>query len=276
MSFDAYEKSRHAGRPIKLYKFMLGPLPEDELRYTDAETTQAFENQAYEPIAISHSKLTATGTLDRTTMTIKMEGSTALGDIFRVYPPSYVITLLLYQGHVGDTENQFKAAWGGKVLNAAWPDNELTLTCEPSSVGMRRPGLTRNYQRSCPHALYGEQCRAPKIALNAICTGTFRDHTIRVSTVGGQPGAYSNGTIEWVNAMGRREIVSIRAAGADGAMKLAGLPPTLVEGMAVQLYKGCDHSMEATGCAMHNNILNYGGQPWIPERNPTNSLTEYI
>lgn len=276
MAFDAFERSRHSARPIKLFKFMLGPLPEDELRYTDAETTQAFENQAYTPIAIQHDKMTAANTLDRTTLTVKMQGNTELGDIFRVWPPSYVITLLIFQGHAGDADNQFKSAWGGKVLNAAWPNNELSLTCEPSSIALRRAGLRRNYQRSCPHALYGEQCRAPKVALDAICLNTYREQTIRVSTVGGVPGAYANGTIEWVNTAGRREVVSIRSAGADGAMKLSGLPPTLLVGMPVRLYKGCDHSMGAAGCELHNNILNYGGQPWIPERNPTNSLTEYI
>jgi len=276
MAFTDYEDSRHGGRPIKLFKFMLGPLPEDELRYTDAETVQALENKPYTPVAISHSKLSATGTLDRTTMTVKMQNNTELAEVFRVYPPSYVITLQMYQGHAGDPANQFLAAWGGKVINAAWPDNELSLTCEPSSIAMRRPGLTRNYQRSCPHNLYGESCGAPKIPLDTICLNVYREQTITVSTVGGDPQAYSNGSIEWVNAAGRREIVSIRAAAGDGALKLAGLPSTLQPGMPVKLYKGCDHTMGARGCDMHGNILNYGGQPWIPERNPINSLSEYI
>lgn len=276
MAFAEYEESRHSGRPIKLYKFMLGPLPEDELRYTDAETTQVLNNQDYEPVAISHSKMSATGTLDRTTMTISMQGQTQLSDIFRVYPPSYVITLVVFQGHADDSANQFLMCWGGKVINAAWPKNELTLTCEPASIAMRRPGLRRNYQRSCPHALYGPKCKAPKLPLNAICTNVYRKNTIRVSTVGGDPAAYYNGTIEWVNSEGRREIVSIQSAGADGTLRLAGLPPTLTVGSAVKIYKGCDHSMGERGCEMHNNILNYGGQPWIPLRNPVNSLSEYI
>lgn len=276
MSFAQFEESRHAGRPIKLYKFMLGPLPEDELRFTDAETVQVYENLEYTPVAISHSKLSATGTLDRTTMTITMQGQTELSNIFRIYPPSYVVTLVIFQGHVDDTANQFLMCWGGKVLNASWPNNELSLTCEPSSIAMRRPGLRRNYQRNCPHALYGVQCKAVKTALDAICLNTYREHTIQVSTVGGNGTWYSNGTIEWVNEAGRREIVSIRSAGNDGMIKLAGLPPTLKVGMAVKLYKGCDHTLGALGCALHNNVPNYGGQPWIPLRNPVNSLSEFV
>lgn len=275
MAFDTYESSRHAARPIKLFKFMLGPLPEDELRYTDAESVQAFENKDYQPIAISTGKMTANGTLDNSALTVNMQGNTELHNIFRIWPPSYVVGLIVYQGHSDDPDNQFLAAWGGRVINAAWPNNQLKLTCEPTTLSFRRSGLRRNYQRSCPHALYGPQCRAAKIALDTSCTEIHARNTIRVGSVAGTPVAYSNGTIEWVNEDGRREIMSVWAAGADGYLKLSGTPITLKVGMAVKLYKGCDHTMGVAGCGMHNNILNYGGQPWIPMKNPVNSLSEY-
>lgn len=276
MSFDQYESSRHDGRPIKLFKFMLGPLPEDELRYTDAETAQAYENRAYKPIAISHSKITANGTLDRSALTIKMQGATELQDIFRIWPPSYVVGLIIYQGHADDADNQFLSAWGGRVINAAWPNSELTLTCEPATTSLRRAGLRRNYQRSCPHALYGPQCGAPKIPLETTALAVYARNVITVATVAGNGAAFMNGTIEWVNASGRREMMSIRSAGNDGNLKLAGTPSTLTPGTPVKLYRGCDHTMGASGCLMHNNILNYGGQPWIPEKNPVNSLSEFM
>lgn len=275
MSFDDYESSRHGGRPIKLFKFMLGPLPEDELRYTDAETVQAFENKDYQPVAISTGKMTSNGTLDNSALTVKMEGNTELHNIFRIWPPSYVVGLIVYQGHSDDPQNQFLAAWGGRVINAAWPGNELSLTCEPSTMSLRRAGLRRNYQRSCPHALYGPQCRAAKIDINATCTEIHARNVIRVSNTGGDYEALSNGTIEWVNVKGRREIMSIRSVGWDGYLKLSGTAVTLAVGMSVKLYRGCDHTMGMRGCLMHNNIVNYGGQPWIPLKNPVNSLSEY-
>ena len=169
MAFDTYESSRHNGRPIKLFKFMLGPLPEDELRYTDAESVQAFESKDYQPIAISTGKMTANGTLDNSALTVNMQGNTELHNIFRIWPPSYVVGLIVYQGHSDDPDNQFLAAWGGRVINAAWPNNELKLTCEPTTLSFRRSGLRRNYQRSCPHALYGRR-------LTAITTPGYRHH----------------------------------------------------------------------------------------------------
>lgn len=279
MSYAQYEDSKHDALPIRLFKFNFGPLPEDEVRYTNADTDQAFENKPYMRAAISHGPITqSAGTMDNSALDIRMSKDLELSEIFRIAPPSYTVTCMIYQGNQGDPDNQFIACWGGRIINASWEGSELLLTGEPVITSMRRAGLRRNYQRNCPHPLYDTEdgsCRAPRIPLATVCTGVFDRNVIQVSTVGGDAGAYMNGSIEWVGATGRRQILSVRSASSDGVLSLAGTPVGLTAGTNMQLYKGCDHTMGPRGCEMHNNIVNYGGQPWIPLKNPVNNISEF-
>lgn len=279
MAFGPYESSRHSAVPIRLFKFNFGPLPEDELRYTNADTDQAFENKPYLRAAIKHGQITATtGTLDKSALEIRTTVDTELSELFRIAPPSYTVTCQIFQGQNGDPENQFLSTWGGRIVNSGWEGSELVLTGEPVVTSMRRPGLRRNYQKNCPHPLYDTEigsCRAPKIPLDVSCVAVYIQNTITVSGVGGDPDAYMNGSIEWVSPNGRRQILSVRSASAAGVLLLAGTPVGLVPGTPMKLYKGCDHTMGARGCAMHNNIVNYGGQPWIPLTNPVNNISEF-
>lgn len=274
-SFGVPEESVHDGRPITLYKFTFGELPEDEYRYTDADTVHTLDDKPYMPVAISRGDITSTGTLDRTAMEIRMQRDTEIAEIFRIYPPSYTVSLVIYQGHEGDPDNQFLAAWSGRVLGCSWELSENVFTCEPVSTSLRRSGLRRNYQRNCPHALYGPQCRAPRVPFDTTCSAIYVRNTITVASVGPDSTLFTRGTVEWLTTTGRREVMGILGITADGHLQLVGTPATLEVGMQIRLFKGCDHTMADHGCMMHNNILNYGGQPWIPLKNPIGSLTEF-
>lgn len=279
MAFAPYEASKHSASPIRLFKFNFGPLPEDEKRYTNADTDQAFENKAYEKIPITHGQISATtGTLDKSALEIRTTVDSELSEVFRIAPPSYVVQLIIYQGQNADPDNQFLACWSGRIVNASWERSELVMTGEPVTTSMRRAGPRRNYQKSCPHALYDNEqgsCNAPKIPLDVTCSAVYIQNTITVSSVGGDPLAYMNGSIEWVGANGRRQILSVKSATSGGVLLLAGTPVGLTPGTPMKLYKGCDHTMGPRGCAMHNNIVNYGGQPWIPLENPVNRIAEF-
>lgn len=275
MTFEVYEESRYHGQPISLYQFTFGTLPEDRFCYTDAETIQSFGGDIYLPMAIQRSQIETNGSLDNTALTVDMQVRTGLTEVFRQWPPSYVVSLLIWQGHDNDPDAQFKVIWAGRVINCAWDDkSQASFTCEPVSTSLKRPGLRRNYQRNCPHALYGPQCRAVKVALDMTVTGIFRGANV-ISVDGNVGTEYINGQAEYVTDQGRRQILTVRAVNGPN-VQFQGTPLGLAPGSPIKLYRGCDHTLDSDrGCALHQNWANYGGQPWIPLKNPTNSLTIY-
>ena len=273
-TFPAIEESRHSGMPIELYLFTFGPLPEDVYCYTNAEKDIDFGARLYRPAPIARGQIVSSGTLDKTTLDVTIQVGADVTELFRQYPPSYTMGLIVYQGHVNDRSSDFRPVWSGRVLSNAWAGNECTFNCEPVATSMQRPGLRINYQRGCTHTLYEENtCRAPRVPFVTTVTAIWPYNMI--SVVSFPPGYiaahFNRGYMEYTSTKGRRQICTIELF--DGVnCQLIGTPTDIAVGTSVTFYRGCGHNMDDCR-AIHQNILNYGGQPWIPLKNPTNSLT---
>lgn len=167
MSFATQEESRQLGEPVNLYLFRYGTGPSDIYCYSDCEEPVVFDGKTFVPTPIDRDSITPKSTLDKSELEIRMRQNTELADLFRYYPPSEVVTLVIFQGHNLDPSNQWLAAWSGRVLGFKIEGNMAHYTCEPVSSSMRRPGLRRHYQYGCPHLLYGTgagRCNANKAA----------------------------------------------------------------------------------------------------------------
>ena len=274
-TFPDIEESRHSGMPIELYMFTFGPLPEDTYCYTNAEKVVDFGGRLYIPAAIARGEVASSGTLDKANLDVTIQVATDVTELFRQYPPSYTMGLIMYQGHVNDRSSDFRGFWSGRVLSSAWVGNECTFNCEPVATSMRRPGLKMNYQRGCPHTLYDPNaCRANRLAYTTQCTALYPYNMIGVAPFGyATPKHFNRGYLEYLSSKGRRQICTIDVF--DGTnLQLIGTPQDMVVGTEIKMYRGCAHTM-ADCRTVHNNILNYGGCAWIPQKNPTNSLTVF-
>lgn len=282
MGFDSFEKSRQKGQKITLYHFFY--VNNQEFHYTDSEravTIPAVAN-AFTPMPIRHGNLTSSGSLDKATLEIRMPRRAPLAEGFRVYPPNEVVNVIIRQMQLDDPSQEALVAWTGRVMAASWEDsNEVVFSCEPISTSLRRPGLRRNYQLGCPHALYGTQCAASKLL------ATTPD--IVVTSVSGtivelQPGwipstwlaagknesKFIGGMMVWdaPSASGpvseKRTVIKITD---NVRVLLGGVAKGLAAGSVVRMVLGCNHQM--SDCEnVHNNIKHFGGQPWIPLKTP--------
>ena len=52
-------------------------------------------------------------TLDKSTLKVSMDIGTDLAELFRIYPPSSVVTLTIFEGHIDDPDGEFLAVWAG-------------------------------------------------------------------------------------------------------------------------------------------------------------------
>lgn len=276
MTFEPFEKSRRLGQPVTLYLFRYGSATSAFYAYTDIDRPITVNGVTYEPIPIQRGSIKASGTLDKTLLELRTPHDVELAELFRIYPPAQPVTLFIYQGHLEDSDQDFKAVWSGRVVGCARELSEAKFQCEPVSTSMRRPALRRHYQYGCPHALYDNQCRADKEA----ATRTFAVSGVTSTTVtflsgwAGpyEPEKYIGGMLEWDSASGPEARTILRVA--DNTLTLSGYTRGITAGMNVKLVLGCNHQMG--DCRdLHDNILNFGGQPFIPTKNPIGTTNNY-
>jgi len=274
-----YETSRDAGQPAELYLFRYGTDPLSYYAYTDTSEVVSVGAYDYQPIPIKRGKIVSSGTLDKSALSVEAPLSCEAVELFRIYPPDEIVTLVIRAGHTTDgfagSETEWPVIWSGRIIQCS-RDNENgpigTFTCEPASTSMRRTGLRRHYQLSCPHVLYAQGdslCNADKVARSISTTvESMTDTRVRVPAadlMGYAMPKFLGGTVEWVSPAGRAVRSIIRISGSS--FMLSGPTIGLAVSDAVTVSLGCNHQTD--DCALlHNNILNYGGQPYIPQKNP--------
>ena len=158
-------------------------------------------------------------------------------------------------------------------------DNDIKFTCEPVSSALRRSGLRTNYQRTCQKALYGAKCGVPQASftINKIAQAVASPFLTLPSGWNGAVSAnkYLNGDIWWVNTAGRTEYRMILRIDSPTVLLLDGDCTSLTSGMTVSMSLACNHLMDDCSI-LFSNINNFGGQPWIPLKNPFGITNNFI
>ncbi|AOR76566.1 phage BR0599 family protein [Novosphingobium resinovorum] len=268
MTFGAYEESRSLGEPDALYRFSIG---DTVYSYTDAEEEITVDDVVYLPIPIDRGSVNTSGTLDKSSLAVRVPQDNPVADLFRVFPPSEVVGLVIFQGHAPDGDLEYLAIWAGRVLSSKWEDSEAILDCEPISTSMRRAGLRVRDQYQCMHALYGPSCRVSRPAFTVAATALGK----AAGWVSFGPGwngpiaadRFANGIIQW--GTDQRQIIKV----SGNQVKVAGSLASLEPGATVTLSRGCNHNSEH--CNEFGNILNFGGCKWIPKKNPVGFVNNF-
>ena len=187
--------------------------------------------------------------------------------------PTDIVTLTVTRYHHGDGTNNI-VIFRGRVINVKFRENDVEMTCQPIFSALKRPGLRRVYQVACPHVLYGKSCSASSAPFNT--SGVLTDVSgtsitspalIRTGDATFDPAYFTGGFVEFQNGahVDRRFITSYDSA--TGTLGL-NLPfSDLVVGDTVTAFAGCNHTVESCN-GKFNNLLNYGGYPFIPNKNP--------
>ena len=278
--FSSYERSRHQSKPVRIFLFegvdqttigfnggTFGPFA-----FCDGEEPITRAGIVYQPWPIQKGDQSSSGTLDKSSVTVTMGRGSPFENEFLGFPMSIVINMTIFEGHIGDNlaiPANAPAVWVGRATSPTFTRTTLEFTGIPVSTTLKQPGLRRHYQVACPHVLYGPQCRASK---EAATTGRFVT-SLSGNTFGFDaelprlPRNYIGGLVDWsVGSM--RVIRSIVAVGGDGrSVKVRGNLVGMPIGKWTNISLGCNR--QQSDCInLHDNILNYGGQPFIPLENP--------
>lgn len=282
MTYDAITRSLAGGNPVQLYRFDYGALEVERIAYTSHTKEITVDHGGsvgevtYQPIPVQRNNIVSNGTLDKSAIKIEVPISTELAELFRVYPPSSVLSLVIYEGHLDDPDEEFVVIWAGRVLAAGRKGSKLEISGEPIATQLRRPGLRRHYQYGCMLILYGKDlgigtCEASKAAATVESTvSAISGTTITLADgweYGLDPLKFVRGLVEWTPAGRSTEYRTIlRVAGNQ--LSLSGIPVGLEVDDPISVVLGCNHrafSVDGGDCeGLHNALPSYGGDPFIP------------
>lgn len=275
MTYAIQETSVENSRPIELILIALGL---STWAFTTSEVPVVYNGITFQPIPMSRSNVIPTGDVNKSGLTVRLPMDNPVSELFRTQGPSGIVTATLWQFHYGD--NDYKVIWKGRIINCDWQQPWAVMTIENVFSSLLRPGLRRKYSTQCSLALYSSgmgQCNVNKAA---------RKITITVASVSGSTVAFNEtvtsplagdyfagGFIEWIDLQtGNTERRMLLAS--DLALKtitLNSIPLGLAAGMSLDMYPGCDHLVD-TCYLKFNNVVNFGGFPFIPQKNPFKAM----
>jgi uncharacterized phage protein (TIGR02218 family) len=267
MTYAEREESIYEGNPVELYQF----LREDGKvwRYTSADENQTYAGNLYTAIPIQRDEIEASQDIERASLKVEMPSTIDFAQQFISEPPFIRYSLTMWRYHVGDS--QVVSLWIGRVINVLQKESTAEVLCESSQSSLKRTTLRRLYQKSCPHVLYGDNCRVDKSLFETLATVSGVSGLDIISAqyaivesryfLGGYVEITKNGDLF------RRFITNHVGPVITVNLPIYGLSV----GDILTSYPGCNHGVLACKVKF-NNIENYGGFPWIPDKNPMGTV----
>lgn len=258
MSYTVREQSVSSGHPLELYRFSMG---DEQWLYTSADHEVAYGEDLYQPVYVKRGGFTRCGDARKSSLDIEVSASNGVALLFRTGWMAQTMIVTAYRHHYED--NEFVMFWKGRITGCKWSGSVATLTSESVFTLFRRAGLRRVYQLGCPHALYGPACR-----LNADdwdvagSASAVSGNVVTVAAAAGYADGYFAGGMLRANSEYR-----MISAHAGNQVTLVDAVAGLTDGTAITLWPGCDRST-ATCNNRFGNLDNYGGLPFLPQKNP--------
>lgn len=252
-------------RVTELFKFVEGTNIETQTS-GDAEVT--YNSEVYTPRSIGRTQAQSKNELSRANIDISMALDNPLAQRHLASPVDNVVTLTIFQ----QTDIGTNVFWKGRLSSVKATNKAVTLTFESIFTSLRRPGLRARYQKACRHALYGRGCNVdPELFAVVGDISNIQGTVVTVPGLNAHPDGYFRGGM----IRAPDGVVRFIIDHSGNTVTLSRPFQTLIDLFAVngpgavevKVYPGCRHNM--LDCAnIFNNLPNYGGFPWIPQKNP--------
>ena len=277
-----FETSIESGQPVSLYLFRYGSGPTDHYAYTNAERDVAYDSVVYSSLNTPDQldEIESKQRQSESEIKIRMPLNSEIVEVFKVYPPTQVVTVVIREGHIPNTDDpvewaageNFPVSWLGRVLEVERDDESAVLMCDSSAASMRRPGLRHHFQYPCRFTVYRGRCGADETVHQTTTTvAAVTGNRVELDTPWMASGRsaidYHKGRVEWDGPTGR-VVRQIMRVDATNTIVLTGPATDLAVTDSVDLFIGCTKG--SVYCRdVHNTIQTYGGFLGIPKLNPT-------
>jgi len=262
MSYDSLETASSV-KPVEIYLFTIDS--EEWGAYTSGDAAVAYAGRDYVPFAISRDTIRQDASSSADPINIRVPATTDVALLFRrVY--SRKVRLQILRLHTDDANAL--SLFDGWVMSVEWQGPEAILTCQNKGVALQRDGLRYKSQAPCNHILFSDPCglvEADHTIVTELTAVSADGLELTSADFDGEDDGYFVSGVCYYDGTYRQ----IEAHAGDKIT--LSLPfESLAAGATVQVTAGCDHSLATCKARFSGNQANFGGFPYVPQKNPYN------
>jgi uncharacterized phage protein (TIGR02218 family) len=264
-SFATLETSVESSRPIELYEVILGS---STYRYTSTEDMITVGSDDYTPETIARSQLELGADAANRTLILTVSSQNVIArQYINVVPGERgLVTIYRYQRDESPAFSTTVQLFKGIIQSVRFHDDGTTAEIAVRSIetALNRTIPRFSYMGMCNHFLFDQGCQANPSLFNFIGPVTsISGSTMTVTGAGASGFDFVGGHARPVGANDFRMVL---AQAGDVLTLLLPFSASVVGGN-VQIYAGCDHVVDSDCANVFNNVINFGGFGFVPNRN---------
>lgn len=266
MTYLGSETSTYGGQPIELYRFIRGLTI---WTYTTADKPIDFLGETYLPATMRRGELPLNEERENATLNIYIEPTLpVITDFISGASPSPTSVTLIRRHRNEASVTEQAVLFIGQVGVVQFSEGEAHLVCVPIQKAIQHRVPRWLYQTQCNHMLYDAFCGInPDGFTIPGAIGSVTGLVVVVPEAASQADGYYNG-----GYLRDGDTFVFIQTHVGSSLTLLATSPSLLPGDAVTLTAGCDRT-RGTCVAKFNNLPNFMGFPYIPDKNPYEGLT---
>jgi uncharacterized phage protein (TIGR02218 family) len=241
MSFNSFEISDRAGKPVFLFRFSIGT---QNYNYTSDAEPHTYLDEIYSPLeGIAPSSTGQSQEVNSQRITISASKDWILPRQYVDFVPALSFFLTIFKFHRDEPANVHNY-WQGFVRSAKFDDKGVgSLTCDPLTVLLDRQALRRTFSGLCSKVLYDGFCPVPASAfrLDGTLLSDPTGFTVTAAEWAGQPDNWFKlGFVERVLLSGVTDVRFITGHTGSTLTLMLPFPDDVNAGEILRAYAGCD------------------------------------
>lgn len=271
-SFDTYESSVESSRPIEIYVFAKGSSTWTYTSWSQDVTVSAVD---YTAIPIKRSRIVQASDQKtrNTTVTVPSDNAFAAQYINVSPGEKATLTIIRLQPDESPSFNTQVMIFKGSVQSVSYPRDGYTAEIVVRSIeAAKNQNLPRvTYMSMCSHSLYDTGCGVDPGLFNVTGPVASGGDTAEITLTGAnaQPDGYWTGG--YVTALSGSQDFRFVVKHVGNVLTLLLPFATDITGLNAQVFAGCDHNATGDCKTKFENVLEFGGFPFVPNRNPFQS-----
>lgn len=258
------ERSLTNAGPEELYLF--NEADTNYWAFTSSDSDIAYSGRTYRAKLIKRGDINLTANSLKTQVEFEVALNNSFVVNFRNGPIERPVQITIYRRHKY-SPTDFVTYWNGFVRAVTFRPKHAKIIAGLRTTSLKRLGLMLKYQRTCGLALYSTRCGILKSNASFFVTGTVLTVSSNIITAT-EFGTEANGWfLGGIFATDDSSVIQKIIFHEGTTIKIARAVSALAVGDSFTARAGCD--WQRTTCRdKFGNELNYGGQPYLPNKNP--------
>lgn len=264
-TFDALQTSTENSRPIELFEFIIGSTTH---RFASSEDDIVIGADTYVAEAIARSKIEVGADQSNKNVVVTVPVANAVAQQYITVPPGQKATLNIYRYQRDEvpTFGTQLLMFKGQVQSGRFPSDgqtgELAVRSIETALNRNIPRFT--FMSMCNHILYDDQCGVDPASFTHVgAASSVTEETITVAGAGASGIDFVGGFLRPASATDFRMIIAQSGDVLTYLLPFASDPT----GTNMQVLAGCDHLIEGDCALVFDNVAEFGGFAFVPNKN---------